>query len=37
MMLVRIFPDPPCRDQRIYECPRCQHEVTDVIQVRKAS
>jgi hypothetical protein len=31
MELVRIFPSRPAPDQRIYECPRCEFEVTDVI------
>ena len=31
MSLVRIFPDKPGYDQRTYECPRCQHEETEVI------
>ena len=33
MSLVRIFPDGPGRDQRTYECPRCQHEVTQFAKV----
>jgi uncharacterized paraquat-inducible protein A len=36
MSLVRIFPDKPGYDQRTYECPRCEHEVTEVVQVKKA-
>jgi transposase-like protein len=35
MSLVRIFPDKPGYDQRTYECPSCQHEVTEVIQFRE--
>ena len=34
MSLVRIFPDKPGYDRRTYECPRCQHEETEVIQFR---
>jgi DNA-directed RNA polymerase subunit RPC12/RpoP len=37
MLLVRIFPDSPGHDQRVYECPRCEHEITEVVQFRKAS
>jgi DNA-directed RNA polymerase subunit RPC12/RpoP len=38
MLLVRIFPDSPGHDQRTYECPRCEHEVTEIFQLeRKAS
>ena len=35
MSLVRIFPDKPIYDQRTYESPGCQHEVTEVIQFRE--
>jgi ribosomal protein S27AE len=37
MMLVRIFPDRPGFDVRTYECPRCEHEVIEVVQYKKAS
>jgi hypothetical protein len=37
MMLVGILPDRPGHDQRIYECRSCEHEITEVIQFRKAS
>jgi hypothetical protein len=37
MSLIRIFPDRPGYDQRIYQCPRCEHEVTEGLHVRKAS
>jgi DNA-directed RNA polymerase subunit RPC12/RpoP len=30
MLLVHIFPDRPEHDQRTYECPRCEHEVTEI-------
>ena len=36
-MLVRIFPDRPGYDVRTYECPRCEHEVIEVVQSKKAS
>jgi DNA-directed RNA polymerase subunit RPC12/RpoP len=36
MLLVSVSPDKPDHDRRIYECPRCLHEVTEVIQFRKA-
>jgi endogenous inhibitor of DNA gyrase (YacG/DUF329 family) len=36
MSLVRIFPDKPGYDQRTYECPRCQHEITEIVQFQKA-
>jgi transposase len=34
MSLVRIFPDKPGYDQRTYECPRCEHEVTEIVRFR---
>jgi len=37
MSLVRIFPDKPGYDQRTYECPRCEHEVTEIVRFQKAS
>jgi hypothetical protein len=37
MSLVAIFPDKPGHDRRIYECPRCQYEVTEVVEFKKAS
>jgi len=37
MKLIRIFPDSPGYDQRTYECPRCEHEVTEVVRFKKAS
>ena len=36
MSLVRIFPNKPGYDQRTYECPRCEHETTEVVQFQKA-
>jgi len=35
MTLVHIFPDRPGYDQRTYECPRCEHEITEVIEFPK--
>lgn len=29
MVLTRIFPDRLGYDTRIYECPQCEHEVTE--------
>ncbi len=37
MLLVRILPARPGYDQRSYECPRCEHEITEIIKFRKAS
>ena len=31
MLLVRILPVSPGYQRRTYECPRCQHELTEVI------
>jgi DNA-directed RNA polymerase subunit RPC12/RpoP len=31
MSLIRIFPDKPGYEQRSYECPRCWHEVAEVV------
>jgi hypothetical protein len=36
MTLVHIFPDRPGYDQRTYECHRCEHEITEVIEFPKA-
>ena len=35
-LLVHIFPDRPGHDQRTYECPRCEHEVTEIFQLEHA-
>ena len=35
MVLVHIFPDRLGRDQRTYECPRCEHEVTEIFQLEE--
>jgi hypothetical protein len=37
MMLVQIYPAKPGHDRRVYECPGCEHEVTEIIRFRKAS
>jgi hypothetical protein len=36
MALVRIFPDEPGYDQRTYECPRGEHEITETVRFQKA-
>jgi len=36
MLLIRIFPDRPGYDQRIYECPHCEHEVTESVEFERA-
>jgi DNA-directed RNA polymerase subunit RPC12/RpoP len=37
MYLVTIFVSGEGNDQRIYECARCQHEITEVIKLKQAS
>jgi hypothetical protein len=37
MTLVRIYPDQPGHDRRVYECPRCEHEISETVMFRKAS
>jgi hypothetical protein len=37
MLLVHIFPDRPGHDQRTYECPRCEHEVTEIFQLERGT
>ena len=34
MWLAYIEPDKPDHDKRTFECPRCQHEITDVVKYR---
>jgi DNA-directed RNA polymerase subunit RPC12/RpoP len=34
MLLLLIFPDRPGYDQRTYECPRCEHEVTEIMKFK---
>jgi hypothetical protein len=34
MWLARIEPDKPDHDKRIFECPRCQHETTEIVKYR---
>jgi hypothetical protein len=36
MVLVSIFPDRSGHDQRTYECPRCEHEITEIFQLERA-
>jgi len=36
MLLICILPDKPGHDQRTYECPRCEHEITEIIALKKA-
>ena len=36
MLLVRIFPHKPGRDQHTYECPRCADEITEIVHFVKA-
>ena len=37
MWLARIYPDKPGYDQRTYECPDCQHEVTEHARPQRGS
>ena len=36
-LLARVSPDQPGYEQYLYECPKCEHEVTEIGQFRKAS
>jgi len=36
MLIVLIFPEKPGYEQRTYACPRCEHDVTDIIEFKKA-
>ena len=36
MVLINIFPHRLGHDRRTYECPRCEHEVTEIFQLRRA-
>jgi hypothetical protein len=36
MLLLLILPDRPGYDQRTYECPRCEHEVTEIMEFKNA-
>src|SRR5262249_36278563 len=36
MLLVCASLDREDRDKRIYECARCQHEITEVVKLQKA-
>jgi DNA-directed RNA polymerase subunit RPC12/RpoP len=37
MWLIRIEPDKAGRAQRTFECPRCQNQMTKVIDLEKAA
>jgi hypothetical protein len=32
MSLAYIFPHKPGQDQRTYDCPRCEYEVTEIVK-----
>jgi ribosomal protein S27AE len=34
MWLALIEPDKPDHDKRTFECPRCQHETTEIVKFR---
>jgi hypothetical protein len=36
MTLVLILPDEPGRDRRVYECSRCEHEISETCTFRRA-
>jgi DNA-directed RNA polymerase subunit M/transcription elongation factor TFIIS len=37
MMLILILPERRGYDLHTYECPRCEHEITETIEIRKVS
>lgn len=37
MWLIRIEPEKPDRAQRTFECPRCQNQMVEVINLEKAA
>jgi tRNA(Ile2) C34 agmatinyltransferase TiaS len=37
MMLILIFPESLGYDQHTYECPKCEHEITKIVPIKKAS
>jgi hypothetical protein len=37
MWLIRIAPDKPGCARRTFECPRCQNQMTEVIDLEKAA
>jgi hypothetical protein len=37
MSVVCVSLDQGDNDKRVYECARCQHEITEVVKLRKAS
>jgi hypothetical protein len=34
MTLARIFPDTPGYNRRIYECPRCEFDLTEIVKLK---
>ena len=36
MLLVSVSLDRGNKDKRVYECARCQHEITEVVKLQKA-
>jgi predicted Zn finger-like uncharacterized protein len=34
MWLARISPDKPGRDERTFECPQCNHSVTEIVKYK---
>ena len=34
MLLARILPDRPGYDQRTYECPRCEYDLTEIVKLK---
>ena len=34
MMLSRIEPDAPDHDKRTFECPACNHEISEIVQFK---
>jgi uncharacterized protein (UPF0212 family) len=37
MTLALIVPDQSGHDRRVYECPRCEHEVSEAFALKRAS
>jgi hypothetical protein len=37
MWLIRIAPDKPGCARRTFECPRCQNQMTEVVDLEKAA
>ena len=34
MMLARIEPDSPSHEKRMFECPACSHEISEIIEFK---